>query len=63
MSKKSAKKPGKTMSKKGMKKTKGGLIGMLLPAVQTNPLSPRDPQISGNTINGGISGNSFTGGL
>ena len=66
MAKKAAKKSPKAMSKKGMKKTKGGLIGMLSPATQAVEYSPRDPAISGNitgnTINGGtIPGNMISG--
>ena len=49
MAKKAANKSSKTMSEKGMKKTKGGLIGLLLPAVQK---CPSDPSITGNTITG-----------
>jgi len=58
MAKKAATKASKPMSRKGMKKTKGGLIGLLKPATLTID-SPRDPAITGNTITGNntISGN------
>jgi len=50
MAKKPANKSSKAMSKKGMKKTKGGiLIGLNKPATFE---SPRDPAITGNTITG-----------
>ena len=55
MAKKAANKSSKTMTKKGMKKTKGGLIGMLKPAIGV------DSGISGNLLNGNISGNTITG--
>lgn len=56
MAKKDAKKTSKTMTKKGMKKTKGGLIGLLKPATITGNLVNGD--ITGNTLNGGtLNGN------
>jgi len=71
MAKKVANQSSKTMSKKGMKKTKGGiLIGLSKPATINFSESPRDPAITGNTltgnntINGGtLTNNTFTGGV
>jgi hypothetical protein len=63
MAKKPANKASKTMTKKGMKKTKGGLIGLLKPATISGNT------ITGNTLNGdnklngdvnGITGNTIT---
>lgn len=61
MAKKDAKKSSKAMSKKGMKKTKGGLIGLLKPATQAVEYSPRDPGISGNISGNTITGNTLNG--
>ncbi len=58
MAKKAVNKSSKAMTKKGMKKTKGGLIGLLLPAVQK---CPSDPSISGNITGNTITGNTLNG--
>jgi hypothetical protein len=56
MAKKAANKSSKPMTKKGMKKTKGGvLIGLSKPAIGV------DSGITGNLLNGNISGNTISG--